>query len=165
MRDIIVSNVPPDTTDHWWEIAESTSINDVYIDAAGELSIRRPRPAAWAEFDYVTETWFDPRTEAELAEELHRVRAATQLDKSDLLIRLAVAGILSPEEAEEAAGGTIPASMQPMLQMLPPEAQMAARIKWRSDNLISRNHPVIVAAAYALGVTDQQLDTIFGVSP
>lgn len=121
-----------------------------------------PRPGPWAVWD--GQRWVDPRSPADLAADLIQRRHATQLDKSDLLIRLAVAGILTPEEAEEAAGGTIPASMLPMLEALPPDAQMAARVKWRADTTISRTHPVIVSAAHALGIPDAQLDQIFGVA-
>lgn len=123
-----------------------------------------PRPGDWAVFDYNAKVWLDPRTDSERTNELNQIRANTRLDKSDLLIRLALAGILSEEEADEAAGGVIPASMQPMLAQLPPEAQMVARIKWKSDTVISRTHPVIVSAAYAMGITDEQLDEIFDVA-
>lgn len=163
LGELMFSNLPPESASHWWDIPEGVTPNDVYVDASGELAIYPPRPGPWAEFDYVTETWFDPRSAAETADDLNRARARTQLDKSELLIRLVVAGILTPEEAEEAAGGVIPASMVPMMESLPPDAQMAARIKWKSDSMISRNHPVIVAAAYAMGISDEQLDQIFGV--
>lgn len=94
---------------------------------------------------------------------LLEARAAASLSKADLLIQLATYGILTPEEAQQAASGAIPASMEMMLESLPPEAQMAARIKWAADNEISRNHPVIVMAAYALGLSDVLVDQIFGV--
>lgn len=124
-----------------------------------------PSPGPWAVWDWGARAWADPRTPVELAAALNAKRATAWLDKSDLLIRLIAAGIMSPEDAEEAAGGAIPASMAPLMEMLPPGAQMAARIKWRSDTQISRTHPVIVLAAHALGISDEQLDQIFGVAP
>ena len=125
-----------------------------------------PMPGSWAR--WVGGEWIDPRTPAEAQAALFAVREATTLDKSTLLIRMAMAGMLPPEDAEIAAGGVIPPTIQAALDALPPEvfppeAQMVARIKWRSDNVISRVNPVIVLAAAALGVTDEQMDTIFDV--
>ena len=96
--------------------------------------------------------------------DLQRRRASTYLDKSDLLIRLAQFGILTPAEAEGAALGNIPTSMAAMLAGLPADAQMAARIKWAADIQIGRTHPVIAAAAYALDLSDPLVDQIFGMS-
>lgn len=97
-------------------------------------------------------------------DQLSKARAAASLSKADLLIRLATFGILTPAEAQQAASGVIPPSMETMMETLPPEAQMAARIKWAADNEISRNHQVIVMAAYALGLSDELVDQIFEVS-
>ena len=99
---------------------------------------------------------------------LYAAREAASLDKSDLLIRMVMAGMLPSDDAEIAAGGVIPPTIQAALdelppEVFPPEAQMVARIKWRSDNVISRVNPVIVLAAAALGVTDEQMDAIFDV--
>ena len=120
-----------------------------------------PSPGDWAIWD--GSEWIDPRTAADIAAALRARRAATWLDKSDLLIRLASFGILTPEEAEAAAGGAIPDSMAVMLATLPVDAQMAARVKWRADVQIGRNHPVIQSAAYALGLADTEVDEIFGI--
>lgn len=95
--------------------------------------------------------------------QLLRARAETCLDKGELLIRLVGAGILPPAEAEDAAMGIIPPSMEAMMTSLPPEVQTAARIKWRTDAEIGRTHPVIVSAAYAMGLSDEDVDAIFGV--
>lgn len=125
-----------------------------------------PRPMSWARWNGTE--WFDPRTAADVQAALYAAREATTLDKSTLLIRMAMAGMLPAEDAEIAAGGVIPPTIQAALDALPPEvfppeAQMIARIKWRSDNVISRVNPVIVLAAAALGVTDEQMDAIFDV--
>lgn len=97
------------------------------------------------------------------SDQLSKARATASLSKADLLIRLATYGILSPMDAQQAASGGIPPSMEVMLESLPPEAQMAARIKWAADNEISRNHPVIVMAAYAMGLSDELVDEIFEI--
>ena len=119
-------------------------------------------------FDVVSEDWVDTRTPGDHQAALYNARRNASMDKSDLLITLAMAGILPAEDAEIAAAGTIPPTIQAVLdelppEVFPPEAAMVARIKWRSDNVISRVNPVIVLAAAALGMTDEQLDEIFGV--
>ena len=134
----------------------------------GEIVAFPPRPNSWSRFDFAAQEWFDPRTAADMLAALYAAREATTLDKSTLLIRMAMAGMLPAEDAEIAAGGVIPPTIQAALDALPPEvfppeAQMIARIKWRSDNVISRVNPVIVLAAAALGVTDEQMDAIFDV--
>lgn len=122
-----------------------------------------PKPGEWAEWD--GSAWIDPRTPSDIAKAKNIRRNRTTLNKADLLISLASAGILSQDEAIDAAAGGIPLSLQPLLSRLPADAQMAARIKWMADVQISRTHPVIVAAAYGLGITDEALDEIFGVNP
>lgn len=97
------------------------------------------------------------------AAQLAAARAHASLAKSDLLIRLATFEILSDTDAETAATGAIPAALAALLDALPPEARTAARIKWAADTEISRNHPVIVSAAYALGLPDELVDEIFEV--
>lgn len=136
----------------------------------GEFIPIPEKPGAWAEWNGTD--WTDTRTAESMAAEaraqLYAMRERTSLDKSTLLIRMAMAGMLPADEAEIAAGGVIPPTIQAALDALPPEvfppeAQMIARIKWRSDNVISRVNPVIVLAAAALGVTDEQMDAIFDV--
>lgn len=137
-----------------------------------QFAARREYPARPSDhhmWDAAAGAWTDPRSSAEIAAQaaaaLAAARRATSLDKSELLIRLVVAGVLTPTEAEDAAAGAIPDRMAELMSSLPPDAQMAARIKWRTDSQISRSHPVIVAAAYGLGITDEVLDEIFGVMP
>ncbi len=124
-----------------------------------------PRPGTWAEFDFMARQWIDPRSAADMQAALFAAREAATLDKSELLMRLAMpgVGILSPEEAIEAAQGRIPASFQPAIASLPAEAQMLARIKWAGDQIISRTNPLLILAAYAKGISDEQMDQIFGV--
>lgn len=109
------------------------------------------------------EEWVDIRSDATKQAELYKARNSAFLDKSDLLTRMFMAGILSAEDAELAAGGGIPTVIQSALETLPADAQMVARIKWRTDTVISRVHPVILMAAHVLDISDEQLDEIFDV--
>lgn len=114
-------------------------------------------------FDIPSRAWVDPRSRAELTQLLYEARERTVLDKSELLTRMFMGGLLSIEDVEVAGEGRIPPSIEPALAMLPPEAQVIARIKWRNDAVISRSNPVIVLAAAALSLSEEQLDLLFGV--
>ncbi|MGP9804025.1 hypothetical protein [Paracoccus sp. NSM] len=120
-----------------------------------------PRPGIWAEWD--GQAWIDPRTPADFAAALQSARDAARRDKSGLLMDLAMMGVLTVPEAIQAARGDIPESFEPALSSLPEEAQGIARIKWAGDQTISRTNPLILLAAYAKGITDEQLDQAFGV--
>ena len=129
----------------------------------GEVKMMPEPPENNYVFDHGSETWIDPRTDGEKLAELQNRRNLTEIDKSTLLGALATLGVFTWEEADAASNGVIPAHMEEMMAELPPDVQAMARIKWRSDAVISRMNPVIVLAAYALGITDEQLDAIFGV--
>ena len=120
-----------------------------------------PRPGPWAEWN--GQEWIDPRTPADFAAALQSARHSAQRDKSELLMDLAMMGVLTVPEAVQAARGDIPESFEAALSSLPEEAQGIARIKWAGDQVISRMNPLILMAAYAKGITDEQLDQAFGV--
>jgi hypothetical protein len=120
-----------------------------------------PQPGPWAVWD--GQAWTDPRTPADFAAALQSARNAAQRDKSGLLMDLRAMGILTAAEAVQAARGDIPDSFEAALSTMPQEAQDMARIKWAGDQVISRTNPLILLAAFAKGITDQQLDAAFGV--
>lgn len=130
----------------------------------GAVQMMPPRPAGrhWT-FDHEAEAWIDPRTPADHQAALAAARRGAQRDKTGLLMELAQMGILTVPEAIQAAQGQIPASFEDALAALPEEAQGLARIKWAGDQVISRMNPLILLAAYTLGITDEQLDAAFGV--
>ncbi|TJZ86165.1 hypothetical protein [Paracoccus hibiscisoli] len=133
-----------------------------YLGADEQFHPLPPRPGPWARWQGVE--WIDPRTPSDMQAALYAARDATFLDKSDLLTRMFLAGLFDAENVLIASQGEIPPTLEPALQSMPAEAQVIARIKWRSDTVISRVNPVIVLAAAALGVTDEQMDAIFGVT-
>lgn len=120
-----------------------------------------PQPAWWAEWN--GQEWIDPRTPADFAAALSAARQSAQRDKSGLLMDLAMMGVLTVPEAVQAARGDIPETFEAALSSLPEESQGMARIKWAGDQVISRMNPLILMAAYAKGITDEQLDQAFGV--
>jgi hypothetical protein len=120
-----------------------------------------PKPGRWAKWD--GSAWVDPRTSGDRQAALYAARAVAKADKADLLMALHAIGVLTLEEAVQAAQGQVPASFEAALAALPEAAQGSGRIKWAGDTQISRMHPLIVLAAYARGISDDQIDAVFGV--
>lgn len=108
--------------------------------------------------------WEDPRTADDIQKEIYARRNAAQLDKTELIGRLMMSKILTPDQAIEARND-VPAFMMPLLDNLPEDARAMALIKWAGDTVISRNNPVVVLAGYALGLSDERLDALFDVQP
>lgn len=149
----------------WEHLVETDSLRNpdaVFWDGAAWQTLPPP-PGLWAVWDGAA--WIDPRTPAEMATELSHRRSGALMDKAALVLALDQLGILSPAEVDEVTRGDIPARIAALMDGLPADARRAAITKWRLDAVISRTHPVIVSAAYGLGITDEALDQIFGVSP
>lgn len=72
------------------------------------------------------------------------------------------AGIISEAEALSWAGGTsLPASVDAIFDTLPADQQLEARIEALSTQYITRTNVFIVLLQAALGLTDEQADTLF----
>lgn len=54
-------------------------------------------------------------------------------------------------------------SIETLFSSMPSNQQIVARAAW-SGNIISQASPLLIAAASALGLTSQQLDTIFDLA-
>lgn len=129
----------------------------------GQFDERREYPERPSEnHTWDGQEWIDARTPDDVLNELYARRNAAYLDKSDLIGRLIMGKILTPDQAVEARND-VPAFMMPMLEQLPEDARAMARVKWTVDTVISRMNPVIVAAGYALNLTDEQIDAIFDI--
>lgn len=133
-----------------------------YISPTGPASLP-PRPGDWAAWNGTN--WYDPRSIAEMASELDARRDAARMDKADLLLALAQAGLLTPTDAVVAARGEIPPTFQPIVAQWTSAEQLAAQVKWAADAQISRNNPLIIAASEYLNIDPLVLDTIFGIAP
>lgn len=156
--DNIWINAEPGTAAIQGEYPEDTYLR------SGRVTAMPPRPAGarW-QFDLEQEQWVNLLAETERLSILVAARATAVLPKSELLTRMFRAGLLSMDDMLVASEGNIPAAIEPSLASLPLEDQAVARVKWRVDSEIRRNHPVVVLAGAALGATEQQLDDIFQV--
>lgn len=122
-----------------------------------------PKPSQWHQWD--GQSWIDNRTPADLDAELEARRAAASLSRCDAVLAAVNAGIILPEEAGEAARGQVPPSLTSALSSLPPEMQLEAEVRWSGSTVIERTNPILIAMAQAKGITDAQLDELFGVEP
>lgn len=88
-----------------------------------------------------------------------RWRETCQMEKLDFIFALLAAGLIEEESATSTA---IPAEFAGVIEMMPPEAQSEARIRWAHLTMVPRMHPLILAIQSSLGWTDEQVDALFG---
>ena len=80
------------------------------------------------------------------------------ITRRQFLIAAAMAGLLTPTEAET---GALPAVLEATFNTLPTSQALAARITWANMTKIERNEPLVAAAAAAFGLNDAEVDAFF----
>lgn len=144
--------------------------DDTHYRKNGAWAAYPPRPDAHHVFDFAAGNWLDPRTpqdiEAAEQDRLAAARASASLSRSDAVLAAVGIGILPECPIEAGAGrGEIPASLQQVFSSLPTEMQIEAAVRWGGATVIERLDPILLALAQSLGVTDRQLDVMFGITP
>lgn len=101
---------------------------------------------------------------AEAAEAAKREawRAGRVMAKLDLVLAMAAVGMVSQQSAIGAAGGAIPAELEPLIAAMSDPPQTEVRIRWAGAQEIPRLSPFILFVQDAMGLTDEQVDTLFG---
>ena len=87
-------------------------------------------------------------------------RKAAQLDKTQFLQSARKHGIISTEEAKQAAKGDIPDFLMSAFESL--EDPDDAEIVWASTTSVRRNNELIEAIRAAKEMTEEEIDQIFG---
>ena len=87
-------------------------------------------------------------------------RMTARLSKYDFLKNCRDAGIMTSEDAIEAAKGNIPPSFH---DAVPENDRDDVELKWASLVYVDRMHPFILAVAQELDISDEMLDMIFGL--
>lgn len=125
------------------------------------------RPAPHLQWDVAAQEWIDPRTaedvEAAAAADLQARRERASLSRAGFIKAVMHAGIVTPAEAAEVAKGNVPESLGPAFAAMTEAERAEASIDWSAAQRVDRLHPLILKLADALGVTDQDLDTLFGL--
>lgn len=131
------------------------------IDADGqEVHGALPSVSAEGMIDWSQMTTPESRAEAALAE----WRATAHMPRAEFAIAAAQFGLVTEEEAEEWAAGTaLPEIVKTTIaDALPPEAQLSARITARTQTTIGREADLIPLLAAAKGLTEAEVDALFG---
>lgn len=136
---------------------------DTYL-RAGMVTPLPPRPAGagWS-FDPAAEQWL--RSEAHRLADLEARRASASMTRANLVLAAVTARIIPEADAAAAARGEITASIQALIDQMPTERQLEAVVRWAASIVIDRTNPILTALAASMGLTDAQLDQLFGVTP
>lgn len=95
------------------------------------------------------------------SESLANWRTTATLTRAQFCMAVKRAGILPDDEAIDAAKGNWPATFTSALSGLPVD-QVEAEIVWASVALIPRTDPVLEAIRVYAGMTDEDVDAMFG---
>lgn len=93
---------------------------------------------------------------------LRNWRDTATLTRRQFCLACLQAGLLTPDDAVTAASGGWPASFDAALAGLSAMEVAAAKVEWAAVSTIRRNAPLLVAVQAVAGVTDAQLDALFG---
>lgn len=126
-----------------------------------------PRPSAHHQWD--GSAWVDPRTQAEIDAEaaaaLHARRAVASLSKLEFAKRVShpETGVIQPSSGMILLDGDVPPELQGMVNALPPADQFDLIMDLKGASQFDRLNPFVVAAGQYLGMTDAQMDAVFGI--
>jgi len=162
---VMTSSEEPINTTMWWHIADDVDPNQLTVDPNGDMiSLSEIRSYPWQEWNFADQAWIDTRPEDEKARVLSRVRQHSSMSRTDFVIAVTNLGILTVEDAVFAVKGEIPTSLNILFEDLSVSEQIEAKIRWAGATIIERMNPLILIFAEKLGLTEEQLDSLFGVS-
>lgn len=142
------------------DIENGTVVNVIEVDPVS-------RPEFCVDWPEITEGgpgWsYDPETGFTPPVEDHSAwRGTASVPRGLFCTNLMAAGVLPPPEAVAAAKGEWPATFDAALASLTDIEAAAAQIEWAGATSIRRNHPMITTLAALAGMTDEQVDGLFG---
>lgn len=152
-----------------FHVAGGIQINRILSEGVLTASMVFPGDAGWADA-IATADHFANAPEPEPSEpdplaELAARRAAASMTRANLVLAAITAGIIPVADAGPAARGEITPSIQALIDQLPPEQQLEAVVRWAASTVIDRTNPILTALAASMGLTDVQLDQLFGLTP
>lgn len=101
-------------------------------------------------------------TAEEKAANLIAWRDGATLTRRQFCLACLQAGLLTPADAVTAATGGWPATFDAALADLTELQVAAAKVEWAAVSVIRRSAPLLAAVQATAGVTDEQLDSLFG---
>lgn len=98
-------------------------------------------------------------------EQLAAARAKAELPRFDFAMATAAAGIVTYEVAAQwAAGNQVPTAVQAVIDAMPAEQQGAAVVDVLARPVIRRSGSMMPALAAAYGLSEADLDALFGIN-
>lgn len=88
-------------------------------------------------------------------------RAELSLSRVEFFLAVRRGGYLSSEETLEAIRGVAPQTLVVALEGLPVELSEEILYRFAGASIFERTDPFLIQAAYALGLTDEDLDVLF----
>lgn len=143
-----------------WRNAENTIL--AKIDG-NHTTIVEPNHPEWAALSNMQGIAQFPIAELTEAETLQLARDAAYIYRADFCTALMSLGILSHADAIEASRGGWPAAMAGFLVYLTEPQAAVAQIEWASAATIRRMNYLVLTLQSFLGLTDAQVDAIFGL--
>ena len=119
--------------------------------------IARPAPAS-ADMVWNGSAWETP---------IETLRTAAVLTRGEFLVACIAAGIITEAVADEASTGAWPADFNQFLSGLTVSQRIDAKAAWAdlsNGGQVRRNSPILALVAENQNVTQEQLDTMFGIS-
>lgn len=89
-------------------------------------------------------------------------RANRELSKADFVLALVLAEILTLQDAIAAGRGGWPTALEGFLGYLTPEQSAQVQIEWATRTMIGRTDTYVLVLGSYLGLSDAQLDAMFG---
>lgn len=138
-----------------------------YITAEGQLISAPDAPTPWAVFDLTERAWIDPRDDAARAEADREALAearAVAIPRAAFCNAIADLGVVSDAEAIAGARGEWPASLGSFLDYLTPAQARDVQIDWAACVTVQRMHPFVLTLGSWLGLSEADLDALFGIT-
>ena len=91
-------------------------------------------------------------------------RATAELTREAFLLACVAGGIITEQEAEEAADGSWPASFNTFLSGMTAAQRIEAKALWSRRDTVRRNSDLLALVAAEKSVSASALDAMFGIS-
>lgn len=140
-------------------------VNRLVSDTRIACTMFYPGQPGWDEAAAAAGYFEDPTLEPAPPPDVSALRAKASLPRAEFLLRCVSVGILTQQEALVAAGGGIPESFAAFINEWSPEYVFEAQLRWAALTQVDRLNPLITMLAAQRGITDEQLDVIFGLVP